>query len=383
MPNFLTGLSNFRVALAHDFLIYQGGAERVFQEIAVLFPEAPIFTLLARKEVTERLENRNISPSFLNGMSRLIPHRWFLPLYPIAVESIDLREFDLIISSTSSFMKGMVIKPQTLHICYCHTPTRYLWDMNEQYLEDSLKESSFYSQKKFFSRIVLNYLRMWDQTAAKRVDFFIANSHFTAKRIKKYYKRKARVIYPPVATDRFSLSEKRGNYFLVVSRLSAYKRIDLVIEAFNRLGWPLLIAGSGRERSRLQRIARPNVRFLGFVEEKKLPKLYAGSRALIFPGEDDFGITMVEAAASGKPVLAFRSGGALEIVEEGRTGEFFDAPEVEILVDGLRRLIENENSYSPEYMKKNAERFSTANFKKNFMEEVKKIVEKSKIPIGS
>ena len=355
----------------------------MFQEIAVLFPEAPIFTLLARKEVTERLENRNISPSFLNGMSRLIPHRWFLPLYPIAVESIDLREFDLIISSTSSFMKGMVIKPQTLHICYCHTPTRYLWDMNEQYLEDSLKESSFYSQKKFFSRIVLNYLRMWDQTAAKRVDFFIANSHFTAKRIKKYYKRKARVIYPPVATDRFSLSEKRGNYFLVVSRLSAYKRIDLVIEAFNRLGWPLLIAGSGRERSRLQRIARPNVRFLGFVEEKKLPKLYAGSRALIFPGEDDFGITMVEAAASGKPVLAFRSGGALEIVEEGRTGEFFDAPEVEILVDGLRRLIENENSYSPEYMKKNAERFSTANFKKNFMEEVKKIVEKSKIPIGS
>jgi len=369
-------LSGLKIALAHDFLIYQGGAERVFKEIAALFPKAPIFTLLARKGMAKQLKGRDISPSFLNNMSRFVPHRWLLPFYPIAAESIDLREFDLVISSTSSFMKGAVIKPQMLHICYCHTPTRYLWDMNEQYLKDSLKEGFFYSPKKFFSRAVLNYLRMWDQTASKRVDFFIANSHFTAKRIKKYYKRKARVIYPPVDTDRFFIGEKKGSYFLAVSRLSAYKKTDIVVEAFNRLGWPLLIAGLGREKNRLQKMARPNIRFLGFVEEKKLPKLYAGSRALIFPGEDDFGITMVEAAASGKPVLAFRSGGALEIVEEGRTGEFFNAPEVEILVDGLRRLIENENSYDPDYIRNSALRFSKEEFRKNFIKAVEEMVSK-------
>lgn len=368
-PDSVPGL---KVALAHDFLIYHGGAEKVFKEIAALFPKAPIFTLLAKDVIADSFNNTRVISSFLNRASRIIPHRFLLPFYPIAAESIDLREYELIISSTSSFMKGVVIKPRTLHICYCHTPTRYLWDMGEQYLEESIKDSTLTHQKRFIARAVLNYLRMWDQTAAKRVDFFIANSNFTAQRIKKYYKKRARVVYPPVNTNNFSVNKKQGRYFLVVSRLSRYKRIDLVVEAFNRLGWPLLIAGEGREKRKLMRSAQPNIRFLGFVKEKTLPKLYGNSRALIFPGEDDFGITMVEAMASGKPVLAFKSGGALEIVEEGKTGEFFNAPEVEILVDGLRRI--NEKIYDAKYIRSRAERFSVENFRKNFMEEVESIL---------
>jgi len=363
-----------RTALAHDFLIYQGGAERVFGEIAAIFPAAPIFTLLSRDGALASLNGREITPSFLNRVSRLVPHRWLLPFYPIAAESIDLRDYDLIVSSTSSFMKGVVIKPRTVHICYCHTPTRYLWDMGEQYLEDSIAGGTLANQKRFLGRAVLNYLRMWDQTAAKRVDYFIANSQFTAQRIKKYYKKKARVIYPPVDLARFSLGQGRGKYFLVVSRMSRYKRIDLVVEAFNRLGWPLLIAGAGREKRNLMKTARKNVRFLGFVDENKLPKLYRHSRALIFPGEDDFGLTMVEAMASGRPVLAYKAGGALEIVEEGKTGEFFNAPEVEVLVDGLRRLVENENKYDPKYLRQSVERFSVKNFQRNFKTAVAEIL---------
>lgn len=365
---------DLKVAIAHDFLIYQGGAERVLVEIAKLFPQAPIFTLLERKEITASFSKTQVISSFLNKLPHFVPHRFLLPLYPVAVESIDLRKYDLVFSSTSSFMKGVVVKPRTLHVCYCHTPTRFLWDMNEQYLKDATGDDVFAPGKRFFGRLLLNYLRMWDQVAAKRVDVFIANSRFTQKRIKKYYQKKSQVVYPPVNVRRFKPGKTPGKYFLVVSRLSAYKRIDLVVEAFNRLGWPLIIAGTGQEKKRLQKIAQPNIRFAGFVNEKKLPNLYAGCRALIFPGEDDFGITIVEAMASGKPVLAFRSGGALEIVEEGKTGEFFNASEVEILVDGLRRLVENEKKYSADYIRQSAERFSAENFQKEFMKIINRSV---------
>jgi len=369
-----------KAALAHDFLIYRGGAERVFRQIADLFPAAPIFTLLARDAVLTDFKERTVVPSFLNRVSRVIPHRFLLPFYPIAAESIDLRDYDLIVSSTSSFMKGVVVKPRTVHICYCHTPTRYLWDASQQYLEDSVASEALASQKRFFGRAVLNYLRMWDQTAAKRVDYFIANSEFTAARIKKYYQKKARVIYPPVELEKFSPDRRPGKYFLVVSRLSQYKRVDLVVEAFNRLGWPLMIAGTGREKNRLVKMARKNIRFLGFVKEEKLPQLYRRSRALIFPGEDDFGLTIAESMACGRPVLAYKAGGALEIVEEGKTGEFFGAPEVEVLVDGLRRLVENEDKYDPKYIRASVERFSVQNFRKNFMKAVKEICDGCKIP---
>lgn len=367
----------FKVALAHDFLLYQGGAERVLSEIAELFPTSPIFTLLKRDDFCQKMfgRKRKVEESFLKRFLFFFSHRQLLPFYPTAVESFNLREFDLVISSTSSFMKGLIVKPKTKHVCYCHAPTRFLWDFSEEYFNESFKKKGLFRSKRILARLVLNYLRMWDQSSAKRVDLFLANSKFTQKRIKKYYKRKSKVVYPPVRIERFLDSPKKeGKYFLIVSRLSGYKKIDVAIEAFNRLKWPLLIAGEGQEKKRLRKMANSNIRFLGFVPEEKLPRLYASARALIFPGEDDFGITIVEAHASGKPVLALRSGGALEIVEEGKTGEFFDASQPEILVDGIRRLVENEKKYDFSYIKESSKRFSREKFK----EEIEKIVREIK-----
>lgn len=310
-----------------------------------------------------------LQTSFLQTLIKFLPRKWLLPLYPTATESLDFREFDMVISSTSAFTKGIIVKPKTLHISYCHTPTRYLWDCKEEYL-NRLSPEKTGPAKKFLAHLLLNYLRIWDQEAAERPDFFLANSKYTAQRIDKYYHRKAKVIYPPVDTNRFSLSEKKGDYFLIVSRLSPYKKIDIVVEAFNRLGWPLRIVGTGEEEKKLRQKARPNIEFLGFVKDKDLPEIYAGCRAFIFPGEDDFGLTMVEAMAAGKPVLAYRKGGALEIVEEGKTGLFFDTPNPEILIDGLRRLKEKEKNFKKEYIREKALLFSRESFRFNFINAV-------------
>jgi len=308
---------------------------------------------------------REVKSTFLDRITPWISHRWLLPFYPLATESIDLRNYNVVISSTSSFMKGIVVKPRTLHISYCHSPTRYLWDYNREYLEESF---SFWPSRMIVSSL-LNYLRMWDRMAAERVDFFIANSNFTKDRIKKYYNRDSEVVYPPVDVKNFKVSKKNKGYFLVVSRLSPYKKVDLVVEAFNRLGWPLVIVGEGKDRKRLEKMANRNVRFLGFVSEKRLRKIYSYSRAFIFPALDDFGMTMVESMASGKPVIAFRGGGALEIIEEGITGEFFSSQQPEIFIDTLRRFAKKE--YSPEYIKSSVEKFSRENFEASF----KKVLE--------
>ncbi len=362
-------LRNKKIALAHDFLSYLGGAERVTKEIAVIFPRVPIYTLFFEKKMKEIFPHNSLRTSFLQKMIKFIPRKWLLPLYPTATESLDFREFDLVISSTSAFTKGIVVKPKTLHLSYCHTPTRYLWDCKKEYLNKSPIAKSG-PAKKFMIHFLLNYLRIWDQEAAERPDKFLANSDYTAQRIKKYYHREAEVIYPPVDINRFRLSKQEGSYFLIVSRLSSYKRVDIVVEAFNRLGWPLKIVGTGEEEASLKRKAGPNIEFLGFVRDRNLPKIYAGCRALIFPGEDDFGLTMVEAMATGKPVLAYRKGGALEIVEEGKTGLFFDTPNPEILIDGLRRLKEKEEIFKREYIRERALRFSKKNFRTNFINAV-------------
>jgi len=360
--------SDKKVALVHDFLLYQGGAEKVFEEISSVFPEAPVFTLSQKKRMVRKFEGRKVIPSFLGKLSLLLPHRWLLPFYPLTAESIDLREYDLVISSTSSFMKGIVVKPKTLHICYCHTPTRYLWDWHSRYLDESFSSPV----KKILTSALMNYLRMWDRMAAERVDLFVANSKFTAERIKKYYNKPSELIYPPVDVDKFTVKEKTRGYFLVVSRLSPYKRIDLVVEAFNKLGWPLIVVGEGKEKKKLEKSAEKNIRFLGYVGSKRLAKLYAACRAFIFPGLDDFGITMVEAMASGRPVIAFRGGGALEIVEEGKTGEFFNSHQPEIFIDTLRRFKVQEKEYSPEYIRKSAKKFSKQKFHERFREFLKK-----------
>ncbi|MCK5412862.1 MAG: glycosyltransferase [Candidatus Pacebacteria bacterium] len=364
-----------KIAIVHDFLTYFGGAEQVLKSLHNLYPEAPIYTLLYnKKKMKQYFPEAKIRTSFLNKLPKFWRKRkkYLLPLMPTAVETFDLRDFDIVISSSSSFAKGIITKPKTTHICYCHTPTRFLWDWHLNYL----KENKIKGIKKVLILPILHYMRMWDKAASERVDYFIANSKNTAKRIEKFYGMKSEVIYPPCDIKRGiqndDSSVKSEDYFLIISRLSPYKKIDIAVEAFNKLDFPLIIIGEGEDRKRLENMAEKNIKFLGFQSEKKLAEYYQNCQAFIFPGEDDFGITAVEAMSFGKPVLAFRKGGLKETVIEGETGEFFDDAIPEILADGVRRLKNNYEKYDSVKIKNQANKFSRENFEdsmKKFIEE--------------
>lgn len=353
-----------KIAIIHDFLTQIGGAEKVLKTIIEAFPESKVFFLVKDKRFNNFLKNEQ-KTSFL----RVFPfknYRFLLPFLPVAAESLNLSDFDLVISSSSAFSKNVITRAKTVHICYCHTPTRYLWD----YYHRFLAENRIGIFKKIFLVPLLNYLRILDRLSADRVDFFIANSEFTKKRIKKFYGRDSKVIYPPAEVDKFKIGQ-RGNYFLIVSRLSAYKKIDVAIEAFNKLELPLIIIGKGRESRRLKKIAGPNIKFLGFLSDEKTRYYFENCRAFVFPGEDDFGITIVEAIAAGKPVIAYRAGGAEEIIKEGISGEFFNEPMEEFLAEAVGRFIRNENKYNPEIIRKEAEKFSKERFISEFKNFVK------------
>ena len=359
-----------KIALVHDYLIRFGGAERVFLNLYKIFPKAEIFTILYNKDkMGKYLSDAKIHTSFLQNFPFSLKHyRWLAPLMPTAVESFDLRNFDLIISSSSSFAKGLIIRPNTIHICYCHNPARFLWDYASQYDGGPA----------FFKKLLFHYLRIWDRSAADRVDYFIANSKTTAGRIKKFYNRDAKVIYPPVnigTVPKALGTVPNQEYFLIVSQLTPYKRIDLAIDAFNKLELPLIIIGQGRDRKRLQKMAKQNVRFLGWRSDKVVREYIQNCTAFVFSGEDDFGIAPVEAMLAGKPVLAYRKGGVTETVIEGITGEFFDDLVVESLADGVRRINMNIHNYSPLVIRKVAEKFSQEKFEKAIKEFVIDVIE--------
>jgi len=289
---------------------------------------------------------------------------------PTAPETFDLREFDLVISSSGAWSKGIVTRLNTIHISYLHSPMRFVWDMNEEYLKEKEKSGAV----KLLSRFFLNYIRLWDKLAADRPDYLIANSKYTQTRIKKYYGRDSEIIYPPVdiksETNNNSTNYKlqTTNYFLVVSRLSKYKKVDAVVEAFNKLSLPLVVIGEGEQKEYLKSIANKNVKILGWKSDEKIRKYYAGARAFIFAGVDDFGMAPVEAMSFGVPVLAIRQGGVLEIVEEGKTGEFFDSATPEVIADAVRRFSENEKKYDKQDIIDKAREFSKDKFIKNFTE---------------
>jgi len=317
-----------KVALIHDHLAQDGGAEKVLKVFADMFPEAPIYTLLYdKKNVEKHFSNKKIETSVIQKLPGGVRHyQWYLPFMPMAVEFFDLRHYDLVISDTSSFAKGVITSPDTLHICYCHTPTRYLWSDTHQYINE-LKYN------KWFKKIIaatLNRLRIWDFCASQRVDYYIANSKTIQKRIKKYYRRDSDLIYPPVETNKFHISDKKPEkrYFLAGCRLAPYKRVDILVEAFKKLGseYNLKIFGDGVDMKRLKKIAdsASNIEFLGRVSEEEKVDLFANCEAFLNPQEEDFGITVVEAMASGRPVIAYRKGGATETVKEGETGLFFE-----------------------------------------------------------
>jgi glycosyltransferase involved in cell wall biosynthesis len=370
----MTQGKELKVAIVHDFLVQYGGAERVLEVLAEMYPEAPIYTLLYDKEkMRGKFSDKVVFTSFLQKFPKCLRkhYRYLLPLMPTAPETFDLREFDLVISSSGAWSKGIVTRLNTAHIAYIHSPMRFAWDYNEQYLRDNRKEKAA-----FLVRPILNYLRLWDKAAADRPDHMIANSKYTQARIKKYYGRDSVVIYPPVDTGAKDIKDTdKKEYFLIVSRLSAYKKIDVVVEAFNKLELPLVIIGEGPREKHLRKIANKNISFLGWQSDEKIKEYYAGARAFIFPSVDDFGMAPVEAMSFGTPVLAIREGGAKEIVIEGRTGEFFDAATPEVIADGVRRLVENEKNYDKNVITNRAREFDKERFKKEFTEYVDSILE--------
>jgi len=353
-----------RVALVHDYLNQYGGAERVLEAFCQIFPKAPIYTLFYDKKGTGfAFANRRVETSFLQKTPFVKSHhRSFLMLMPIAIEQFDFSQYDLVLSDSSSYAKGVITPPGTKHICYCHTPIRYAWDDSHKYINEFGYSRAAQKIIPFF----MNYIRFWDEQAAARVDGFIANSSFVAKRIKKYYQRESEIIHPPIRTDLFYLAEKPEKYFLMVGRLLTYKRFDLAIEAFNQLGWPLKIVGDGPDRSRLEKMARGNIEFVGLVPDSKLRDYYAHCRAFVFPQEEDFGIVPVEAMASGRPVIAYQGGGALEIVQPGITGMFFKEQTAECLIDALKQF--ESDDFNPKIIKEQAEKFSQERFKEKIKE---------------
>ncbi|MEK7659455.1 MAG: glycosyltransferase [Patescibacteria group bacterium] len=349
-----------RIALVYDYLTQFGGGERVLKALGEMFPEAPIFTLIYDGKGTGgAFKGREINVSFLQkipGAKKFF--RAFIWLMPLAVEQFNLSDFDLVISISHSFGKGIITKPSAKHICYCLTPTRYLWhDAGLPF--------------KPISQFILAYLRIWDFEAAQRPDYFIASSENVRQRIKKYYNRESGVIYPPVETNKFYISGEFKNYFLMVGRMVPYKRFDIVVEAFSKIPQEkLVIIGDGPEYKKIkiknQKLKNENVKFLGRVSDSELAKYYAGSKALIFPQEDDFGIVAVEAMASGRPLIAFRSGGALETVMEGRTGLFFDKQTADSLLEAVQKF--NDKEFNPEKIRKRAQDFNQEIFKKKIRE---------------
>lgn len=367
-----------KIALVHDFLLYYGGAESVLQSLVGLYPDASIYTLLQdRSFLKQYFPKQKVYSSFLQKSPQWIRkrHRWLLPLMPTAPETFNLRDYDLVISSSSGFSKGVVLKPHIPHICYMHAPMRYVWDWTHSYLE----EQQLQGKRKLLTRLFLNYLRMWDRVSAERVDYFVANSNYTAARIKKYYRKDATVIYPPVAVAAYTPQKEHQGYFLTIGRLSPYKRVHLLVDTFQKLKLPLKVIGTGEQYQQLQAMIGTNkdIELLGWVDENKKIELIQNARAFVFAAEEDFGIAPVEAMAAGKPVIAFRVGGVAETVIEGVTGEFFDLPQVELVADGIRRFIEHEATYDLHKIRQQAERFSQDQFQKIFGAFVQRILDSS------
>lgn len=355
-----------KLALVHDHLNQFGGAERVLLNMCSLWPESKIYTLLYDDtQLGKWFADKKIEESFISKLPGSRGRfKWYLPLMPAAVEQFNFSQYDVVLSSVSGLAKGVIVNPEALHICYCHTPTRYLWSDTHTYTEELHQP---WLVKKILPPL-LTYLRMWDYMAAQRVDVFLANSQFVARRIKKYYHREARVIYPPVDTSQIKISDETDDYFLMVSRLRPYKRVDIAVKAFNKLGLKLKIIGTGEEEVHLKKMAKSNIEFLGALPDAERNRYYSRAKAFLYPQEEDFGITAVEAMAAGRPVIAYRAGGATESITEGVSGTFFDEQTWEALADAVIRF--DVAQYDPQTIRNHALQFDAAIFKQNLQQVV-------------
>jgi glycosyltransferase involved in cell wall biosynthesis len=370
----IPSLEKARIAIVHYWFVSHRGGERVVEAIAQMFPQADLFTLIVNPgAVPKSLRGRSIHTSFVQNLPG--SRRWYrrlLPLYPLALEQFDLSNYDLVLSSESGPAKGVLTNSGTCHVCYCHSPMRYLWDFYHQYREGA----SVGKWSRPFFTLASHYLRMWDAASADRVDYFVANSRNVASRIRKHYRRESTVIYPPVNVCAGYLAENTEDFYLVVGQFVDYKRMDLAIAACNRLNRRLHIVGEGEQYGRLRKLAGPSIRFCGALSDEDLSEEYAHCRALLFPGEEDFGIVPVEALSFGRPVIAYGRGGVTETViglhpesgqvPENSTGVFFHQQSVKSLMEAIRTFEQVENRFSPSFIQRQANRFSPENFRRDF-----------------
>ncbi len=347
-----------KLALVHDWLNQLGGAEDVLEALVSLYPHAPLYTSLYwRDGMPAHWQQWDIRTSFIDRLPGAYrKQQLYFPLYPLAFEQFDFRAYDVVLSNKSGFCHGIITGPETRHICYCLTPTRYVWRYHQYAEQENLGRLTRLGLIPF-----LTYLRLWDRLAADRVDAFIAISQEVRQRIRKVYGREAEVIYPPVQTTLFEPAAQVDDYYLFVGRLVPYRRLDILIQAFNQLGRPLYIAGRGRDRERLEEMARPNVHFLGYMPDADLPALMARCRAFVFPGEEDFGIAPLQAMAAGRPVIAYAAGGALETVVPG-TGVLFAEQTVAAIIQAVEAF--DAAQVSPALIRRHAEQFDVAVFKR-------------------
>lgn len=359
-------------ALISDWYYVNGGAEKVIHSINSIWNDFDHFALIDFLSDEDRnfiLNGKKVKTSFIQKFPTVKKnHRKFLQLFPIAIEQFDLSDYDLIISSSSAVAKGIKVKKEQLHICYCHSPMRYAWDLREQYLEDAGLTKGL---KGLYAKFVLDKMQKWDLSNSENVDYFIANSKYIAQRIKKTYNKDSVVIYPPVDVDFFSLEETKEDYYLTASRLVPYKKIQLIVEAFNELpDLKLIVAGEGPELEKLKKVAKSNIEFVGFVENKKLRSLMQKAKAFIFAAEEDFGIIPVEVQACGTPVIALSKGGTLETVVENQTGIFFDEQTAEKIKKAVIEF--GKKKFDPKVIREHSLIFS----KERFEKEIKEFVER-------
>ena len=353
-----------KVALVQDWLTGMRGGEKCLEVLCELFPDAPIYTLLHNKgAMSPLIESKKIVTSFIDALPKKeTAYRSYLPLFPKAIEQFNFSEFDLVISTSHAVAKGAKVRNNALHICYCHTPMRYVWEMYDEYFGAGKAGMA----TRMAMKMVRPYLQRWDVRTANRVHYYIANSENVRRRIKQYYSMEAAVIFPPVDTERFTLSNTDEGYYLMVTALVPYKRVDLGIEVFNALGEKLVVVGKGTETEKLKVLAKPNIEFLGWRSDEELAQLYAGCKALIFPGEEDFGIVPLEAMASGKPVIAFGKGGVLETVIDGKTGLFFNQQTKESLQHTVEQF--HAIKFNPQEIRTHALQFSRPVYKQKMKE---------------
>jgi glycosyltransferase involved in cell wall biosynthesis len=358
-----------RIALVHDWLTGMRGGEKVLEVLCELYPDAPVYTLVALPDkLSATLASRRIISSFLQRIPGIDKrYRHFLPLFPFAIERFDLGGYDLVISSSHAVAKGVRPAAGALHISYVHTPMRYVWDMFDQYFNPGSTGSAALA----VIRLIAKRIRRWDVRSCSRVHHFIANSSYIADRIQRHYHRDAVVIHPPVSVDRFNVGAENGRGFLVVSALVPYKRVDIAIAAANAVGAELRIIGDGPEAAKLRAMAGPTVRFDGWVSDEEIAQAYTDCRALLFPGEEDFGIVPVEAMASGRPVIAYGRGGATETVREGLSGILFNEQSPASLIEAMHRF--DTIAFDPAAIRRHAESFS----RDRFADEIKRFVDRA------